>query len=252
MSRLPSARPDPHPSAGSARASPSASRWVSQAVVIVICQLAISSVKLLAEDRARDLVGRALAVAQRVADRGQVARDQLAVGLDVPADVGERPRVAGEREPGVERVDDVQRVQELADRVRRVADVEVLRDAPEQVVAGDQQRAARAGAGRRARARGRASRSRPRCRRRSRSSRPGPGRGRCAACPPGRSRGRGGARPSAGAAPRGRRSGARPRSCGRGPAGARRAASSAGASRPRSRRARPAAAPARSGRCARA
>ena len=47
--------------------------------------------------------------------------------------------VAGEREPRVERVDDVERVQELADGVGRVADVEVLRDAAEQVVAGDQQ-----------------------------------------------------------------------------------------------------------------
>ena len=48
-------------------------------------------------------------------------------------------RVAGQREPRVERVDDVERGQELADRVGRVADVEVLRDAAEQVVAGDQQ-----------------------------------------------------------------------------------------------------------------
>ena len=56
-----------------------------------------------------------------------------------PRDVGERAAVAGEREAGVEGVDDVERVQELADRVGRVADVEVLRDAAEQVVAGDQQ-----------------------------------------------------------------------------------------------------------------
>ena len=54
-------------------------------------------------------------------------------------DVGERAPVAGQREPRVERVDHVERVQELADRVGRPAEVEVQRDAPEQVVAGDQQ-----------------------------------------------------------------------------------------------------------------
>ena len=107
------------------------------------------------------------------ADGVEALGDELAVGLDVARDVGERARVAGQREPRVERVDDVERVQELADRVGRVADVEVLRDAAR---AGGRRRsaaAARAGAGRRATARGRASRSPARCRGRSRPSTPG-------------------------------------------------------------------------------
>ena len=54
-------------------------------------------------------------------------------------DVGERAAVTGQGEPRVEPFDLVERGQELAHRVRRVAGVEVERDAAEQVVAGDQQ-----------------------------------------------------------------------------------------------------------------
>jgi hypothetical protein len=47
--------------------------------------------------------------------------------------------MAGQDEAGVEPLDLVERVEELADGIGRVADVEVEADAPEQVVAGDQQ-----------------------------------------------------------------------------------------------------------------
>jgi hypothetical protein len=61
------------------------------------------------------------------------------VALDVGVDVGERAPVAGQREPRAVGLDRVERRQELTDRVGRVAVVVVQRDAPEQVVAGDEQ-----------------------------------------------------------------------------------------------------------------
>ena len=69
------------------------------------------------------------------------SRDERAVGVDVRLHVGERAAVAGQAQPRVERLDDVERVQELAGRVGRVAEVVVERDAAEQVVAGDEQAA---------------------------------------------------------------------------------------------------------------
>ena len=93
----------------------------------------------LAPDGAGDLVGGQRAVGERRPRRVEVAGDQVAVALDVARDVDERAGVAGEGQAGVERLDDVQRPQELAHRIGRVADVEVLRDAAEQMVAGDQQ-----------------------------------------------------------------------------------------------------------------
>jgi hypothetical protein len=38
----------------------------------------------------------------------QVRGDELAVGLDVGVDVGERPAMAGQRQTGVERVDEIE------------------------------------------------------------------------------------------------------------------------------------------------
>ena len=61
----------------------------------------------------------------------------------IPTTVGiladERLAVARHRQPGIERVDGVQRAQELADRVGAVAVVVEQRDPPQDVVAGDQQ-----------------------------------------------------------------------------------------------------------------
>ena len=68
----------------------------------------------------------------------QALRHQRPVGLDVRAHVGERAAVAGQGQPRVERVDAVQRAEELADRVGRPAVVEEQRHAAEQVVAGDE------------------------------------------------------------------------------------------------------------------
>ena len=65
--------------------------------------------------------------------------DQLAVRLDVRLYVGERAAVAGQAQPRVELLDDVERRQEFSGRVGRVAVVVVERHAPEQVVAGDEQ-----------------------------------------------------------------------------------------------------------------
>ena len=71
-------------------------------------------------------------------DLGDALAHEHAVGVDVRLHVGERPAVAGEAEPRVELLDEVERVQELAGRIGRVAVVVVQRDAAEQVVAGDQ------------------------------------------------------------------------------------------------------------------
>ena len=65
--------------------------------------------------------------------------DELAVAFDVRVHVGERAPVAGQAQARVQRLDDVERAQELADGVGRVAEVEEREDAPEQVIAGDQQ-----------------------------------------------------------------------------------------------------------------
>ena len=92
-----------------------------------------------AVDPLRELVRGAGAGGERAADAVERLGDERAVGLHVAVDVGERAAVAGQREPGVERVDPVERGQELADGIGRVALVEELRDAPEQVVARDQQ-----------------------------------------------------------------------------------------------------------------
>ena len=170
--------------------------------------------------------------------------------------VGERAPVPGQAQARAEALDDLQRAQEFADGVGRVAVVEVQRDAPEQVVAGDQQAPLGLEQADVRRARARVSRTRP--------TRPG----RCDAdagdeLAIGLDRpGDAGPAPAAlggvarAAAPPERRSGARspgaartsprgPRSCGPGARGW-------GASTPRSRRARRSWRPARSGRCARA
>ena len=95
----------------------------------------------------------------RRARRADSASTRSRLAAMWPGDVGERPPVAGHAQPRVERLDDIERVQELADRIRREAVVEVERDASQQVVAGDQQPVARAGAGRHARGRVPASRT---------------------------------------------------------------------------------------------
>ncbi len=77
----------------------------------------------------------------RPGDARQVLGDELAVALDVGVHVGERAPVPGQAQARPESLDDVERAQELADRVGGVAVVEVQGDAPEQMVAGDQQAA---------------------------------------------------------------------------------------------------------------
>ena len=168
------------------------------------------SSKRLAVDLARELVGRLRTAGERGA--GGVA-GAASTSSPVGVDVRRATSVNGRAWPAsASRASSasttVERVQELADRVRRVADVEVLRDAAEQMVAGDQQRGARAGAGRRARARGRASRSTcqvPDVGLDRRRRRRGPGRRERAGLAGARRRA--GAPPSAAAAPRARRSG---------------------------------------------
>src|SRR5947209_3285340 len=87
-----------------------------------------------------DLEDRRLAgPADRLADLAQPLGDQLAVGVDVGAHVGEGAPVPGEAQARVEVLDLLQRGEELAGGIGRVAVVVVDRDAPEQVVAGDQQ-----------------------------------------------------------------------------------------------------------------
>ena len=147
-------------------------------------------------------------------------------------------------------------LEELADRVGRVAGVEVQRDAPEQVVAGDQQPALGLVQADVRRARGRASRSPASRRGRSRRSRPRSARGRRASVPawpvPWLRRCSTQRCSGASGTPLWRAiSSRRASACSRSPAapcGAR----GSGASTPRSRRARRSAAPARSGRRARA
>ena len=65
--------------------------------------------------------------------------DQIPIRLDMPADVREGLPVTRQAQSGVEPPDLVERVKELAGRVRRPAVVVVQRHAPEQVVAGDEQ-----------------------------------------------------------------------------------------------------------------
>ena len=65
--------------------------------------------------------------------------DERAVALDVRVNVGERAPVPGQAQARAEPLDDVERAQELADGVGRVAVLEVQRDAPQQMIAGDQQ-----------------------------------------------------------------------------------------------------------------
>src|SRR3954471_10985 len=100
-------------------------------------------VKLLAVDRLGELERRLRAMRERALDLLEVLGDEGAVGGDVSRDVSERTPVPGQREARVERLDLVERAEELADRVGGVAEVEVLRHAAEQVVAGDQQPAVR-------------------------------------------------------------------------------------------------------------
>ena len=93
----------------------------------------------LAVELRHDVVGgdRAL-LADDLPHPRQALRHERAVGLDVRVDVGERARVAGEAQARAERLDAIERGQELADRIGRPAVVEVQRHASEQVVAGDQ------------------------------------------------------------------------------------------------------------------
>jgi len=85
--------------------------------------------QLLAVDGGQEVErGRLARPGERGPDAVEPLGDERAVALDVAVEVGERAAVAGQREPDVERVDDVERPQELADRVRRPAVVEVERD----------------------------------------------------------------------------------------------------------------------------
>ena len=140
------------------------------------------------------------------------SRDELAVAVDVGVHVGERAPVAGQAEARTEPLDDVQRVRGIR-RPGRASSRS--RSTARCARAGGRRRsaaAARAGRGRRARARGRASRARSRRRGRWRPRRRAAGRGRARSTPA-----MPGfvvlalARRSGAAAPRGRRSGARPR-----------------------------------------
>ena len=85
-----------------------------------------------------DLERRALAAPDRLGDLLKALPHELAVALDVRVDIRERSPVAGQAKTRAEPLDDVERVQELTHRVGRVAVLEVQRDAPEEVVAGDQ------------------------------------------------------------------------------------------------------------------
>ena len=82
------------------------------------------------DDRQEVVCGRLAVVAQRREDRREAPGDERAVGVDVTGQVGERTRVAGQGQPDVEPRDDVQRGEELSDRVGRPAMVEVERGAP--------------------------------------------------------------------------------------------------------------------------
>jgi len=59
----------------------------------------------------------------------------------VGAHVGERAPVAGERKPSVEGVHALERLEELPDRVGRETEIEVERDAAQEMVAGQQEAA---------------------------------------------------------------------------------------------------------------
>ena len=129
------------------RARPVTSRWSSIASVSVSSHCAVIGVEVGSVDARKDLERRqrlarlGLALPHRGHDLREVLGDELAVALDVGLDVGERAPVAGQAQARVQRLDDVERAQELADGVGRVAEVEEREDAPEQVIAGDQQAA---------------------------------------------------------------------------------------------------------------
>ena len=113
----------------------------SQARVIVISQLAISSVEGLAVDGARGLVRGSFAPPSSASrDRRELASrpaSRLASMWPWTSVNGRAWPASASRASSASTTSSES--QELADRVRRVADVEVLRDAAEQVVAGDQQ-----------------------------------------------------------------------------------------------------------------
>src|SRR3954452_1745469 len=96
--------------------------------------------RLLAVDR-RDRLecGDRPALAQGTQQRLEPLVHERPGAFDVRIDVGEGPPVAGQREPRAVRRDSVERVEELPDRVGRVAVVVVERDAPEEMVARDEQ-----------------------------------------------------------------------------------------------------------------
>ena len=169
-------RPRRAPRGGAA----STASWSSARAALGVHALAVDA------RRSSYAVAAPTASAARTASRRSATSRRLA--STCPCDVRERPPVAAERQPRVERVDRVERGQELADGVGRPAEVEVQRDAPEQVVAGDQQaalgqvqahvrgrvaRASRAPASRRGRWRP----STPSTRSRAGSTRPATGRG---------------------------------------------------------------------------
>ncbi len=79
------------------------------------------------------------AYAQNLDDPTQAIGHKRAVGLDVGLHVRERAPVAREAQAGAQGLHAVQRGQELARGVGRVAEVEVGRNAAQQVVPGDQQ-----------------------------------------------------------------------------------------------------------------
>ena len=127
------------PSAAFAATSPSASRWVEPGARHRHLPARQLLGEVLAVDRAGDLVRgrRPVASAPRTASRLRATSSRLASMWPATSVNGRAWPASASRASSA--LDDVERVQELADRVRRVADVEVLRDAAEQVVAGDQQ-----------------------------------------------------------------------------------------------------------------
>ncbi len=90
-------------------------------------------------DLGRDLDRRPWTRTQRCERPIDPLRYQLAVALDVAMHVDERLAMARQREPRIETIDVIQGDQELLHRVGCIAVVEVERDPPQHVIAGDQQ-----------------------------------------------------------------------------------------------------------------
>ncbi len=97
-------------------------------------------VEVLATDQVGDRFEGGLRRAlQRAPHPLEVVGDHSAVGGDLGAGVAEGTAVTREAEAGIETLDDLEAVEELADRIGRVAIVIEEGDAAEQVIAGDHQ-----------------------------------------------------------------------------------------------------------------